>query len=261
MRLTGLADHLRNWGFDVVEEPGWKTRGAHFDAMPQVVVCHHTGTKRSTVKDYPSLAVVRDGRTKPDGSRLPGPLSQLGLGYSGKVYVIAAGKANHAGEGEWRGIDVGNSRSVGIEAESPGDGTWTPKQREVYPRLAACVAAYLEQPADNICAHRESAKPPGRKPDPVGIDMPRLRAAAAGWLERGGRPPTAPQPPAPTTQEDAMYIIECTDKPKVPRLVEDGKPIRKLDDPALVKAYKAAGVRVARMLAVDYDAVERDRRT
>jgi hypothetical protein len=201
MRLTGLVDHLRSWGFDVVEVAGWKTRGVDFPAKPQVVVCHHTGTPPSTTKDYPSLVTVRDGRED-----LSGPLSQLGLGYSGTVYVIAAGVAHHAGKGSWRGINVGNERSVGIEAESPGDGTWTPKQREVYPRLAACVADYLEQPATNICAHRESALPAGRKPDPVGIDMPKLRAAADGWIKRGGKPPTPKPAPTPTNPEDDDMI-------------------------------------------------------
>jgi hypothetical protein len=200
MRLTGLANHLRRWGFDVVEVGGWETRGKPFEAKPVVVVCHHTGSRKSATKDYPSLAVVRDGR-----SDLPGPLSQLGLGYSGKVYVIASGKANHAGKGSWRGIDVGNSRSVGIEAESPGDGTWTAKQREVYPKLAAAVAAFLGVPAGNICAHRESALPAGRKPDPEGIAMNALRRDAAGWIQRDGKPVT---PPVTLPPEEARMIVK-----------------------------------------------------
>ncbi len=43
----------------------------------------------------PSLGVIRDGRPG-----LKGPLSQLGLGRDGAYYVIAAGRAQHAGRGD-----------------------------------------------------------------------------------------------------------------------------------------------------------------
>jgi hypothetical protein len=36
-------------------------------------------------------------------SDCPGPLCNVGLARSGAVYVIAAGRANHAGKGGWRG--------------------------------------------------------------------------------------------------------------------------------------------------------------
>lgn len=67
-------------------------------------------------------------------------------------------------------------------------------------------------------------------------------------------------PPATTTEDEDMFIIECTDAPKVPRLVEAGKSIRKLEPPALVNAYKSAGVRVARLPEAAYDAIVADRR-
>lgn len=174
MRLLGLADACRAAGLRVVEVDGWRTRGADFPATPKVVIWHHTAGAKTG--DYPSLPVVRDGR-----EGLPGPLSQVGLGRSGTVYVIAAGKANHAGPGAWDGVTASAS-TVGIEAESTGTGDWTPEQRDAYPRLAAALTRLLGTTPRRNCAHREWALPAGRKPDPVGIDMPAMRTRVAALL-------------------------------------------------------------------------------
>jgi hypothetical protein len=196
VRLTGLPDKLREWGLTVVEVPGWTSRGADFPKLPSVVVCHHTGTRRSTTKDLPTERVLVDGR-----SDLPGPLCQVGLGYSGTVYVIAAGKANHAGKGHWNGHTVGNTDSVGIEAESPGDGTWTQAQRLAYPRVCAALHDLLGTDASLTCGHRESAEPHGRKDDPVGIDMDLLRGQVAHLLKQGPPRPHANQTTTPEGDE------------------------------------------------------------
>ena len=99
------------------------------------VVLHHTAG--AATGDYPSLAVVRDGRPG-----LPGPLAHLGLARSGTVYVIAAGLAYHAGASDWAGFVDLNATFLGIEGESVGTrDDWTPAQRDAYPRL---VAALLE---------------------------------------------------------------------------------------------------------------------
>ena len=77
----------------------------------------NTATLNRTA-DMPSLDILINGR--PD---LSGPLAHFGLSRSGKVYVIAAGRCNHAGtvqDPSW-----GNSHSIGIEAEATGtDATW-----------------------------------------------------------------------------------------------------------------------------------------
>lgn len=201
-RFNNLADHLRSWGLDVVEVDGWKTRGRPFTDIDdvKVVVCHHTGSKLSHTKDLPTFNVLKDGRDD-----LPGPLCAVGLGYSGKVYVFASGKANHAGSGHWAGIFVGNDHSLGIEAESPGDGTWTPEQRRVYPILSAALVDLIDSDAHHVCAHRESAEPHGRKNDPVGIDMDVHRAQVATILQQHRAP--KPKPPARVIKEIDMFII------------------------------------------------------
>ncbi len=204
MRLLGLADRLRDFGLIVVEVPGWQDRGDDFDATPIVVVAHHTGTAATAKGDYPSLRIVRDGR-----SDLPGPLSQVGMGRDGTAYVIAAGKANHAGKGAWKGIST-SKLTIGCEAESPGDGTWTEAQREAYPKILAAMTAEIESTAAMVCAHREWALPAGRKPDPTGIDMPTLRARVRDLLNAHRRHSTAPPAdptPTPASQENIMHLL------------------------------------------------------
>jgi hypothetical protein len=199
--LLDLADACRASGLPVIEVDGWQTRGAldkagRPRALDRVagIICHHTATPASLKGDYPSLAVVRDGR-----AGVSGPLAQVGLGRSGAVYVVAAGKANHAGVGAWPGL-VGAVDTIGVEAESPGDGSWTAAQLDAYPWVCRSLARHYGVPARMVIAHREWALPRGRKPDPVGIDMTRLRAFVA----------SAPTPTQPEekdmTPEQALQL-------------------------------------------------------
>ncbi|CAF0965573.1 unnamed protein product [Rotaria sordida] len=153
--LTDLADILRKAGLNVVEEPGWKTRGHGVMA---------------SVK-------VRDGR--PD---LSGPLSQLGLGRSGTWYVIAAGRSYHAGATIDDSI-FGNSNSIGIEAEAtgtPADNVghkhWPEVQWESYVRGVKALQAAYGVLTSRVLGHKEAAVPAGRKPDP-NFSMNEFRAA------------------------------------------------------------------------------------
>lgn len=160
-----IADAARAAGLKVIEEPGWKTRGSStFD--PKGVICHHTAIDSDTA----SVRVVRDGR-----SDLQGPLSQFVLAKDGTVYVIAAGKANHAGEGRWREM-LGNTTSFGIEAVNKGNGTpWPVIQLDAYKRLCAALLKHMKRTAQDVAAHREYCLPVGRKIDPKGIDMVAFR--------------------------------------------------------------------------------------
>lgn len=172
MYLTDLAVACRSSGLPVIEWPGWQSRGHGGLTAVRGIVVHHTATPVHMAGDYPSLRVVRDGRTD-----LPGPLSQLGLGRSGTVHVLAAGRATHAGAWSWPGT-TGNADLLGIEGEAPGAGTgggWTPEQLSAWPRLLAALALHYDLPVTRIAGHKEGATPPGRKIDPAGIDMTVLR--------------------------------------------------------------------------------------
>lgn len=167
MLLTDLVVAVRKSGLPVVEVAGWLHRGhGHLYAVETIAV-HHTATSRSAPGDYPSLAVVRDGRPG-----LPGPLAQLGLGRSGTVYVIAAGVAYHAGE-TWQ-RDQDNWHAIGIEAEHDGLSPWPPELVDAYARLCRALCDHYGLPADRVLGHKEIAKPAGRKTDP-NFDMDAFR--------------------------------------------------------------------------------------
>lgn len=173
MFLHTLADVCRLSGLPVVEVPGWRTRSTEEDGLTRLagVIWHHTATPDARAGDYPSLGIVRDGR-----SDLRGPLSHLGLGRSGTLYVIAAGQASHAGRGSWGGL-LGNEDTLGIEMESAGAGGWTAAQRAAMPLLARALTLGLGIAPSRHIAHFEWA--PTRKIDPKGVDMDALRRAAA----------------------------------------------------------------------------------
>lgn len=165
--LTWLPKVLRDAGLKVAEQPGWKTRGHGDVGSIKGVICHHTAGPQTGI--MPSLGVVTNGR-----SDLSGPLAQLCLGREGTYFVVAAGRAFHAGRGEWQGIKTGNTSFIGIEAENTGHKTgpkaefpWPEVQMDAYRRGVAAILKHIRAKPIMCCGHREYALPVGRKPDPT----------------------------------------------------------------------------------------------
>lgn len=185
--LTWLASELLAAGLKVAEQPGWKTRGHGNVGMIKGVMCHHTAGPLHG--NMPSLGVITNGR--PD---LPGPLSQLGLGRDGTYFIVAAGRAFHAGAGNWQGITKGNSSFIGIEAENTGylngpkADPWPAVQIDAYERGVAAILKKIGVDAIMCCGHKEYALPQGRKSDPT-FDMPTFRSHVAAIMAG-----TAPAP-------------------------------------------------------------------
>ncbi|MBG6085801.1 peptidoglycan recognition protein family protein [Zhihengliuella flava] len=177
-RVTTLFRVLKSWGLTVEYVPGWSTRGStSFD--PVGVVGHWTAGPRGTDK-RPSLRIVTEGRPS-----LPGPLCNVYLDRRGVCVIVAAGRANHAGKGAWRGYS-GNSRFLGIEAEAADNADWTDAQREAYPILcAALLDAIGSTDAGMVCGHSEYAGP--RKIDINGYTPNQLRAQTQSVID-GLRP-------------------------------------------------------------------------
>ncbi|TLF45110.1 N-acetylmuramoyl-L-alanine amidase [Halomonas urmiana] len=184
-QLTWLPKVLLEAGLKVAEIDGWANRGrGNMSSSVKGVVCHHTAG--IPTKNMPSLNILINGRND-----LPGPLAQLGLGRDGTYYVIAAGRANHAGRGSWNG-ESGNSRFIGIEAENTGHATgpnadpWPAVQLDAYKRGVTAILTKLSQDERWCCAHREWRS---SKPDPHSIDMDEFRSDVAQLM---GNPASGP---------------------------------------------------------------------
>jgi peptidoglycan hydrolase-like protein with peptidoglycan-binding domain len=186
--LTWLADVLLAAGLKVAEQPGWKNRGRGDVGPIKGVICHHTAGPKTG--NMPSLGTVINGR--PD---LAGPLSQLCLGRDGTYYVVAAGRCNHAGVGNWQGFTNGNANFIGIEAENTGfktgpkaDFPWPDVQMDAYRRGVAAILKKIRANAIMAAGHKEYALPLGRKNDPT-FDMNEFRSQVAAIMAG-----TAPNP-------------------------------------------------------------------
>ena len=198
---------LKRWGIPFVEEPNWRTR-ANSRGWGEVegFMVHHTG---DDAPDSADLTIVRDGR-----AGLSGPLCNVGLEDSGRVRLVAAGAANHAGGGDaaviramiagkplpaprYSHLDlgdypdaiIGNPRFAGVEAFYYLKNS--PAQRAMMPLL---VAAWIDGmnrqngtkwSGNRLIGHKEWQR---GKIDPklFGDDsMNKMRAQCAAYLQAG----------------------------------------------------------------------------
>lgn len=164
MRRPEIVEYLRGEQLTVVEVNGWQTRGGTtFD--PFVSLEH--ATAGASTGCAPSLGVCINGRDD-----LAGPLCHTlqsrCVDHNGLdvVYLIACGRANHAGEGTWEGAD-GNEDAWGNEVEhvnTPAEPM--PNGRvETSARIHAAFARCSGFDERSVAQHREYARPLGRKTD------------------------------------------------------------------------------------------------
>lgn len=188
--LTDLDDACRKSGLTVVEIPGWKTRGRPASSgpfNPRGQVVHHTGSHgtrtRAQEREYVERVLVGGFAT------LPGPLCQLSLGQETVdgppvIYVVAAGRANHAGASRARGFMTagdGNTQAVGWEAINSGYEGWSDAQLDAYHRGVAAVGDHYDWPRSHVLGHGESSTAGKWDPGIDGrlIDMNTFRRAVA----------------------------------------------------------------------------------
>ena len=175
--LTWLPAVLRAAGLKVIEVPGWQTRGHGDVGRTRMVICHHDAEACHDHHPDPALGVLLNGR--PD---LAGPLCNLALGEDGKFYMVAAGKAWHAGAGFWHGVTDGNGHGIGIEAKNNGiNEPWPEIQVAAYAKGCAAIAKHCGFSPEMIAGHKEYALPRGRKTDPD-FDMNAFRARVSKFL-------------------------------------------------------------------------------
>lgn len=202
----GLPNALTRFGLRVEVIDGWGTRGSS-SFNPRGSVSHWTANGSS--RDRPSLGVCINGRPG-----LPGPLCNVFTARSGVAVVVAAGRANHAGVGGWRGLS-GNSSVFGTEVEGSIGGTFgtdfTQAQLDAYPRVVAAYHWLMQNdPLLWACGHSEWTT---RKID-VGSYAPTLRRQAADLLTKSTTNPQTQTAPPPVPEDDPMYyLVYCGETP------------------------------------------------
>jgi len=135
---------------------GWESRG-HTTFNPRCVVCHHDASNTRSGNNG-ALNIIIHGR-----SDVPGPLSQFQIARNGLLWVVASGRANHAGQGGYRGL-TGNASGFGIEVANNGVGErWSPACLDTYYRLVAALLDEMKQPTIMAPGHLEWT---ARKIDP-----------------------------------------------------------------------------------------------
>lgn len=153
---TWLLPVLRDVGLDVKTVSGWEGRGRPASTgafAPVGVLNHHTGTRG--VDPHPSLGIITRGR--PD---LKGPLSQTLLARTSVIWIVAAGRCNHAGGARRSGPIVagdGNEELIGIEVETSGYQHLTKDQRGALVLANAAILRHLHRDQDWARLHAETS--------------------------------------------------------------------------------------------------------
>lgn len=113
--------------------------------------------------------------------RLCDPETEVSAHYvickSGRItQLVPEGlRAWHAGAGEWQGFSDINSRSIGIELDSDGQGPFAEPLMQSLEVLLHTILQAWDIPSDNVIGHSDMA--PGRKFDPgPWFDWARLEA-------------------------------------------------------------------------------------
>jgi hypothetical protein len=204
----------------------WTTRTRPSSAgsfQPRGILCHHTASPAGT-SDQADLNVILAGN-----SEAPGPISQLHIGRSATVYVVAAGRANHGGSGKIPGESCAdmNAALLGIEAGNNGVGErWPDAQTSIYARVVAALCAhYGWSIANNVFLHATTGPACGNyKIDPAGPWQMQPTLTTATWdlttwrnfvaAQTGSSPGPAPGPsPTPPSggSELALALIIVDD--------------------------------------------------
>jgi hypothetical protein len=201
MTFAQTRTAMQKWHVQCRELPGWTTRGRDPEHGPfsdvRGIVIHHTGSDAGQSDDYLRFLAI-DGRPN-----LPGPLCNVATDMDGDLWLIAQGRANHAGSGSSAvlakvtgenypgyaselkpGPDDtdGNAHFYGNEVRYDGGQPMTAKQYASAVRWAAAICDFHGWSALSIIGHREWTS---RKPDPGNCPMNKFRLDVAALLKAG----------------------------------------------------------------------------
>lgn len=104
------------------------------------------------------------------------------VGKDGRIVQMAPleKRAWHAGNSIWEGVKRVNDYSIGIEMVNLNDGKdpYPEPQVQAVAKIIRFVRVHYDIPDSRIVSHAQIALPPGRKSDPLGFDLDRVRALA-----------------------------------------------------------------------------------
>lgn len=105
------------------------------------------------------------------------------IGKDGRIaqHVKDSDRAWHAGQSVWKGRNSVNDYSIGIELVNLNNGQdpYPEIQHQANVALCAYLCYTYQINVDDIMGHLDIALPPGRKTDPRGYDLNRLRREVA----------------------------------------------------------------------------------
>lgn len=204
MTASVLLSALKAEGVKVVEYKDWRDHqrdeetGKPFGPVNGVVI-HHTVTEGT----QNSVDICYDGY-----SSLPGPLCHGVIDKKGVVYLISAGRSNHAGSGDpdvWAAARDesygdyppapnentmdGNDVFYGFECVNLGDGEdpWPDVQVEAMVKASAAICRHYGWSAKSVIGHKEWQL---GKIDPKGIDMKDFRDKVQAVIDGGASSPS-----------------------------------------------------------------------
>jgi len=174
MSANQLVQDLRNAGLNVIEEPGWRTRGNRWnvDGKPEGVMQHHTAPPNP----YPIKRLYG-----PPAYRIK---ANMATHENGRLYLIAYGACNYSSgygmkdvlvnnvrksiapthNGTRRGTKSGNRHFWNYENSHPGDGSPIPDvQLETIIESNRIVNDHFGLNPEQTISHAEWTR---RKPDP-----------------------------------------------------------------------------------------------
>ena len=196
---TWIAAQFDKWGVKYKVVAGAKDRGRPLSAGrfdPNGLLIHHTGSKSSASNPHPSLGTVTNGR-----SDLRGPLCQISTDYDGVTYIVACGRANHAGKARatmGNPAGDGNAMYVGNEVQTNGTQKMPQAQYDALVLSSAAIIDYLGHPeklglhATTSLSGKWDLGAGNGKVEPY--DLNRLRADVVARLKAG--PPSSNTPAA-----------------------------------------------------------------
>lgn len=215
------------WEVRVSFYPGWETRGRPASTGPHKdargIVIHHTGSDKGQTPEYNHFLFV-DGRAS---EGIPGPLCNETTEMDGDVIIGAVGRANHAGSGSSKTLEIvsagkapgtyelkpgpdnidGNAYYYGNEVKYDGGQPMTTLARKSALLAAAARCDHHNWGAGHVIGHKEHTL---RKGDPGHELMNKFRTDLAILLAAG---PSGADPGTPgTPPKDTTITFFCIDR-------------------------------------------------